>query len=304
MLSYKITEILIFLNIFVLFPIGVLLNVLTIAITCKNREHKNQDKETNYFLRFVLINNIVSLIAYELYYIQINFYNENGACFIMQFLSDCFMLTILIGLFMLYLNKYLQLRQVYISMFKNLKFYFIFAVIVTVFSSLLNSSSIAFAVLNKIQNDSLNSYLDCKVYSVQNLLTIDLIQIIIDTLLPATINFLLVCLISHKIISSKNSLRRSNTIKSDSKKEWRYVRNLQAFNFLNLFTLPVIVIRLFKHLHIKNSLSINSTNVDFTLVETIGHFLKSLRFLLPTLYNFMVNQLHRKKLATMLSIEK
>ena len=140
--------------------------------------------------------------------------------------------------------------------------------------------------------------------SVQNLLTIDLIQIIIDTLLPTIINSLLVCLISHKIISSKNSLRKSNTIKSNSKKECRYVRNLQAFNLLTLFTLPVIFIRLYKHLHIKNSLSINSTNLDFTLVETIGHFLKALRFLLPILYNFMVNQLHRKKLATMLSIEK
>ena len=135
---------------------------------------------------------------------------------------------------------------------------------------------------------------------------IDALQIVIVFGIFMVLNFIMICLISRKIISSKNNVNRLDKQRKRLDKEKRFIRNLQIFNLLNFLTLPLILIRVYKHLYMSNTLNNNDPSADnyYFLLETIAHFLKSLRFLMPSLFNFMINQLYRKNLAKMISFDK
>ena len=120
MLINKITNIIMYSNIFFLFPLGLILNSLLLVALSKWLNRKSPIK---YFITFVIINGMIAALANEVHYIQINFNFESQLCYIMQFFSDLFTLSSLISYFFLFLDQYLSLKRVNMKQFHKKKFY-------------------------------------------------------------------------------------------------------------------------------------------------------------------------------------
>ena len=300
------SKILVDVNIYFLFPVGLALNIVTMIVFHKTM---NQKSITRFFLTQLIISSMITSIMFEIYYIHINHYLASKACHILKFLFDTSLLWTAVCVFFTLLVRYLEMKSIHVKLFNTWRFYASFNVMVILVSACVHSVVLISAEIDVLRpNESLNNFLDCHVYSKTSLLLIDSIEILIDLSIPLSSNFVLTCMISRKIIESKVNLSKSMRSRNNLNREWRFVRNLQVFNVVNVLIIPVVAFRVYKHVYIENSLGddlvTRSANEISMFMETLGHFLIALRFFMPAIVNMAVNHLFRKNLVKMVSFKK
>ena len=199
----NIIEIIDLIHFYIITPLGIFLNLVSIIIIYKKIFKGSISK---YFYIIYLFNVNVSLIFSFIYYKTLQIYSNKYFCHILQFLTNVILQWNYFSLILMNIDRLYRMKRYKYEFLKDKIKIFKAYLLFYLFTILLNMYQLILGRLNFNKNTNLvqtNYSLDCQVYNRDNLLYNDYIELLLNMILPFSLLIVLNIMESRALIESK-----------------------------------------------------------------------------------------------------